>query len=341
MTKLGAGRFGVVHLEWDELTGRQQAVKYVDTTCRTALDQAFEPKAMALAEHENVVRVYHAESQGENLVIRMEYLPGGSVQDRYEGKPIPVRRALDIIEDACRGVQHLHSQGLLHRDIKPANLLIDDHDQIKVSDFGLASLVTSSRTVQDGTYVPVTPPECWADPTTMMTTAGDVYALGCTAYRLINGDVMFYGAYPLGGVFSESVIAGTFPNRRTWQPYVHDSLRRVIRRAMDPDPEKRYATPSDFRSAITRVQPQVSWGQEEDGFWIGEGTCGESWRVSLQLEEGLHIFVLKKGRKANVLREVRPARLATPNQGDVEKHAQKVMQWIAHHGRWDAKLVQR
>jgi serine/threonine protein kinase len=72
---------------------------------------------MIAAQHENVVVVYSAELEGGEPVIRMEYLPTGSVTDKYGGNPIAVADAVRMMEDACRGVEHLHVRGILHRDI--------------------------------------------------------------------------------------------------------------------------------------------------------------------------------------------------------------------------------
>lgn len=82
-------------------------------------------------------------SPGGIPVIRMEYLPAGSVADVFGGGPAPVAEALHVLEESCRGVEALHARGVLHRDLKPANLLLGDGGRIKVSDFGLACHLTN------------------------------------------------------------------------------------------------------------------------------------------------------------------------------------------------------
>lgn len=332
MTILGTGSFGVVKLEEDALTGRQYAVKYVDTSRSHSLAQYFEPKAMAIAEHENVVKVFHADVIGHELIIRMEYLPGGSVQDRYSGHPVPVRQALQVVEEACRGVHHLHSQGLLHRDIKPANLLFAEGGQIKVSDFGLAGMADDPATLREGGYLPFRPPECWEEDSYIDSPLGDVYALGGTAYRLINGDDMLYGAFPSDVSFQEAVLRGDFPDRKSWQPYVHIALRRAIVRAMHVDPQSRFSSAADFRLALTRAQPRVSWEADKDGCWVGLGIDSLRWTACLEDHDGQVTFILRRGKNSAKLREVRAERFTTSTKHKAEAHAGKVLQRVAQHG---------
>jgi serine/threonine protein kinase len=136
---LGSGYFGEVWLEHDDALDRPCAAKYVDPSrLAPALNGYAEAQAMIAGEHDNVVSVYSADMVAGAPVIRMEYLPEDSVQDKYAGVPAPVRDAVRLAEEACRGVQHLHSCGLLHRDVKPANLLLTGDGRVKVSDFGLS-----------------------------------------------------------------------------------------------------------------------------------------------------------------------------------------------------------
>jgi serine/threonine-protein kinase len=134
---LGRGFFGRVELEYDQGLNRLCAAKYIENTALT-LNDFGEAQAMELGKHDNVVQVYSAEIEGKTPVIRMEYLDGGSVADRYGRDAVPVLEALRIMEAACRGIEHIHGVGLLHRDIKPANLLLHPLHTVKVSDFGLA-----------------------------------------------------------------------------------------------------------------------------------------------------------------------------------------------------------
>ena len=141
-------------------------------------------------EHDNVVRVFSADTEAGIPVIRMEYLADGSIADRYAGDPVAVADALHVLEEACRGVETQHARGVLHRDLKPANLLIAEGGRIKVSDFGLACEAGNSAGAPPFGYTEHLPPEALAGSGAIETAQGDVYALGVTLYRLLNGDGM-------------------------------------------------------------------------------------------------------------------------------------------------------
>lgn len=224
---LGDGFFGRVELEFDEGLNRPCAAKYIENTSFT-LNDLGEAQLMELGRHDNVVQVYSAEIEGATPVIRMEYLEEGSVAGKFGRDALPVREALQIMEAACRGVEHIHRLGLLHRDIKPANLLLHPLHTVKVSDFGLAC---HSVDVESGTAIPYLahlPPEAFADGTMAITdVTGDVYALALTMYRLLNGDRV---------VRPKLDVRLPVPIEKDWKPYIHKSLRTAVTKALTPTP---------------------------------------------------------------------------------------------------------
>jgi serine/threonine protein kinase len=203
-------------------------------------------------------------------VIRMEYLPNGSVDDKHNGSPVPVEEAVRIMEDACRGISHLHAQGILHRDIKPANLLLADSGRVKVSDFGLACELADAKTAPPRSYPMHLPPETANAGTGITTIAGDIYAAGVTAYRLLNGDQTLRAVIQSGADVRDLIAKGKYPDRKLWLHHIHSSLRRVINKAMHIDPDKRYADAGTFRRALEQARPKVSW-------WPGAPVNGLGW----------------------------------------------------------------
>ena len=190
--RLGAGYFGEVWLEEDTALNRLCAAKYLNPDFLLANQNPFaEAQTMVSVEHENIVQVYSADATGDRPVIRMEYLPAGSVENAYEGKPVPVLDAISLLEEACRGIEFLHSKEVLHRDIKPANLLLSGPKRVKVGDFGLSCHAGSTTTAPPWFYTAHLPPESIDAGTGIEDFTGDVYALGVTAYRLLNGDHRF------------------------------------------------------------------------------------------------------------------------------------------------------
>ncbi|MEZ0050815.1 serine/threonine protein kinase [Mycobacterium sp. MAA66] len=267
-----------MELEFDEGLNRPCATKYITSTA-FALNDLGEAQLMELGKHDNVVQVYSAEIEGATPVIRMEYLEQGSVAAKYGREAVPVRETLQIMEAACRGVEHIHRVGLLHRDIKPANLLLHPLHTVKVSDFGLAC---HSVDVGSGATVPYLahlPPESFTDGTKAITdVTGDVYALALTTYRLLNGD----------RVIRPKLDARlSVPITKDWKPYVHKSLRSAVTKALNPHPEKRTGSAQNFRYALEKARPAVSWIEAPPGtlaprelrVWFGSALDGTDWRA--------------------------------------------------------------
>jgi serine/threonine protein kinase len=220
---LGGGFFGKVWLEMDTALGRPCAAKYLEMDFVSSSTKSFaEAQMMVAAEHDHVVAVYSAELEGKQPVIRMEYLPNGSVADNYCGNPVPVAEAIRIMEDACRGIAHLHIRGILHRDIKPANLLLTATGSVKVSDFGLSHPIANLGHASPAGYYRHVPPEAAGSGSGITSIAGDVYAAGVTAYRLLNGDQALKGIVAPGADYSGVIAKGKYPDRALWQPHIHD-----------------------------------------------------------------------------------------------------------------------
>jgi serine/threonine protein kinase len=269
---LGEGFFGKVWLEQDTGLGRPCAAKHLDPTYFSKGSNVFaEAQTMrAAGENDFVVTVYSAELENGEPIIRMEYLPNGSVDDMFSGNPVPVGEAVRIMEDACRGISHLHAQGILHRDIKPANLLLTDSGRVKVSDFGLACELADATTAPPRSYPMHLPPESANAGGGITTEAGDIYAAGVTAYRLLNGDHSLRAVIQSGADVRALIAKGKYPDRRLWLHHVHAPLRRVVNKAMHKDPDKRYADPGKFRRALEQARPRVSW-------WPTASASGLTW----------------------------------------------------------------
>jgi eukaryotic-like serine/threonine-protein kinase len=335
---LGSGYFGEVWLEEDTGLNRRCAAKYLNPA-RLPTGVAFaEAQLMLDAEHGNVVRVYSADDEAGIPVIRMEYLPDGSVADRYRGEPAPVADALHIVEEACRGVEALHSREVLHRDLKPANLLIAEGNRIKVSDFGLACEATNAAGAPPWGYTEHLPPEAVTGGGGIDTAVGDVYALGVTLYRLLNGDAMMRAlAAPTTDV-PALIAAGKYPDRAKWQLHIHDQLRRVARKAMHVDPSRRYSSASDLRHALEGIRPVMSWVPVTVAgpgmAWEATAANGDS-RCRARLgpnRQGKYLFELERQGPSGQFRASRADTLTGTSLKQALPHAASVLQRVATEG---------
>ncbi len=279
----------------------------------------------------HIVRIYSAEITPSGPEIIMEYLPGGSVEAKWGGQPAPTGDVIDVGIQACRGLEHLHSAGILHRDIKPGNLLLDAHGVVKVSDFGLSKPLGVAIDSSAIFYIRHQAPEL-QECGSVEGEASDVYALGVTLYRLLNGESS------LPDVASDVLLArarnGTYPDRGKWEPHVPKKLRKVICFAMNPDPAKRYAKARDLRLALEKARPIVAWGPqcESNGTvaWEGKSLKGEvAWEVRVS---GLGV----RGASSNLFKsiEVLKARVGRPLRKIAKETRSKLPEDQAYSEAW-------
>lgn len=295
---LGRGHFGEVWLEEDRALDRRCAAKYLNVARLPSGANPFaEAQQMLAAEHPHVVRVYSADEEAGVPVIRMEYLPDGSVTDRYGSGPLPVGLALSILTDACRGVEYLHTRGLLHRDLKPGNLLIADDGRRCVSDFGLACAQNDPLSGLPLAYLPHLPPESLSSGIIEAVT-GDVYALGVTLHRLLCGDAASMAPLQAGVALDPLVRAGSFPDRGLPGPHVHKAVRRALTKALHVDVDKRYASARELRHALEACLPAVSWGPTAGtpDAWEGEAMDGRAqwWAEVCRSKTGVWQFRVRR-----------------------------------------------
>ncbi|NMO04285.1 serine/threonine protein kinase [Gordonia sp. TBRC 11910] len=326
---LGKGAFSHVCLEHDEGLDRLVAAKYLDVDWIFSTEFT-EAQAMLLGSADNVVEVYSTDlTEAGDRVIRMEYLPNGSVADKYGRDPVPVTDALRIMEAACRGVEHIHAAGLLHRDIKPANLLLDDDHVVKVSDFGLACGTHEGADAPFGYYAHL-PPESRSSQT-ITNTVGDVYALGVTAYRLLNGDRRVRGL--LDGKPASNLTS------RDWQPYIHRSLRQAVGNALKADPSKRIATASDFRYKLEIARPLVSWhpAPDNENKWLGQHLLNASnWQAEIvppNPNGSNFTFEVRRQLRGKTFRKMGDSTGRFDSINGALSHAASVLQRIATTGK--------
>src|ERR1700680_899992 len=141
---LARGGMGVVYKAFDNVMKRQVAIKtLLDLTDQTAL-KLFQKECEDLASmaHPNIIEIFDIGQFEEDGVLRpylvMPLLPGFTLDKliRTSSQRLTVERSIDIVSQACRGLQAAHDKGLIHRDIKPSNIFVMDDDSVKIIDFG-------------------------------------------------------------------------------------------------------------------------------------------------------------------------------------------------------------
>lgn len=260
---------GEVYRATDSVLGRTVAVKMLaERHARNPDVRArFKREALAAAQlstHRNVVTVFDVGEHDDRSYIVMEYLEGGSVEDRLRAGAIDPARALDWLGEAAKGLDAAHARGIVHRDVKPANLLLDGNGSVHVTDFGIASAAGLDTLTLPGTILGtagyLAPEQARGEPATA---ASDRYALGVVAFELLTGRRPFATDTPVTEAFAH--LNADVPSAETIAPELPAGVDAALRRALAKDPADRPASAAelveDLRGAFradatpTLVQP--------------------------------------------------------------------------------------
>jgi serine/threonine protein kinase len=193
--RIGVGGMSTVHLAFDSRLERYVAIKLL--AAHLADDPSFvsrfrrEALAAARLVHPNIVQVFDFgfDAGHHQHFIVMEHVPGNSCAEILRDRGhLDVETALNIVTQACRGLEYAHRHGVIHRDVKPGNLLVSDGDAVKLADFGIARATDQSSITQVGsvlgTAAYLAPEQARGEE------AGpraDLYSLGVVTYQLISG----------------------------------------------------------------------------------------------------------------------------------------------------------
>jgi len=253
--RIAAGGMGEIYRATDVSLGRAVAVKVL--SARYALNEAirgrFTREALAAARLSGepyVVTVFDVGEHAERPYIVMEYLGGGSLEDRLrdQGAQDP-GQALDWLEQAATAIDAAHRHGVVHRDVKPGNLLLDRNGNVHVADFGIASAAGMDALTLTGTVLGtagyLAPEQAQGD---HATPASDRYALAVVAYELLSGRRPFE---------SDSITAEAAAHVHEEVPPISAlgiglpaELDAVFRRALAKDPSQRYETAAELVAAL-------------------------------------------------------------------------------------------
>ena len=152
-----------------------------------------EARAVASLAHEHVMRVFDYGEEEAGPFMALEWLPGGTLEERLRVGALPGAEAGRIATGIASGLAHLHDRGFVHRDLKPANVLFDEEGRPKLADFGLARSAVGAGTLTEagtvlGTAAYISPEQAVGEPATP---ASDVYSFGVLLFRMLTGTLPF------------------------------------------------------------------------------------------------------------------------------------------------------
>ena len=190
--RLGGGTTADVWAGTDLELDRKVAVKLLAADADVARFRR-EAQAVAALAHPNICTVYDYGEDGPRPFMVLEFLPGGSLEERLAGgEPLGDDATVRVARDLAAGLAHAHARGVVHRDLKPANVLFDGAGHAKIADFGIARMGGGSGITNPGIVLGTASylaPEQAAGETA--TAATDVYAFGVILFRMLTGRLPF------------------------------------------------------------------------------------------------------------------------------------------------------
>lgn len=255
--KLGEGGMGMVYLAKDTMIDRLVAIKQLhrnEGTEDESLGDRFMAEALALAKlnHPNITHLYSFIPKEDTYWMIMEYVEGKTLEDwLFVHKKITHQLAGSIAVQILDGLYHAHRKGIIHRDIKPANVMINDDGEVKVMDFGIARMRNAQRMTSHGKSVGTLE---YMAPEQIQGLEGDertdVYAVGNILYEMLCGNTPFHSDtdYRLMKDKLEKEPESILQEN----PSVPEKLEKIIFKALDRNPKRRYQSAREFKNAIEK-----------------------------------------------------------------------------------------
>ncbi|MFM7187825.1 MAG: protein kinase domain-containing protein [Armatimonadota bacterium] len=251
---LGSGASGVVYLAYDTLLRRQVALKEV-RAAGPELDRVLtEARLLDRLRHPSLIAVHAVDEIDGVVVIDMELIRGSNLSEVMRARnrrPLPLSEALTIAMGILDGLAHAHDHRVLHRDIKPANILIGtDGRTVKLTDFGLAELLSSSSLAGGGGTYPYMAPEDF-DETAGSDRRSDLWSVGVVVYEMVTGRRPFVVEKTRDPFAWKRVIDHTEPvHVNLLGLNIPPELDAVLTKALSKRKEDRYQDARSFRDAL-------------------------------------------------------------------------------------------
>ena len=242
---IGAGGMADVYVAQDTRLARQVAVKILrsDLARDPSFVARFRKEALAAAglNHPGIVAVYDSGEDPAPYIV-MELISGYTLRDLiHKGERVPLKRALEIGEGILAALEYSHERGIVHRDIKPANIMITDHGDVKVMDFGIAraladlgATLTSTWNIV-GTAQYLSPEQALGEVADLRS---DIYSTGCLLYEVLTGKPPFSGDTPVSIAYQH--VSGVLVAPSKIQPELPEGVDIILAVALAKKPEDRY-----------------------------------------------------------------------------------------------------
>lgn len=268
--RLGEGGMGVVYAAEDQRLGRKVAIKFLPDGAYTDPDavERFlrEARAISAINHPHICTLHDIGDVDGRQYMVMELLEGEPLKARIARGPLPLDEVLAFGAQIADALDAAHAKGIIHRDLKPANLFVTTREQVKVLDFGVAKLSDQNRVSPHadttlgsgqltmmglalGTIHYMSPEQARGE---AIDGRSDLFSLGIVLYEMATGRAPFEGA--TAAVVFEGILTKDPPAPSQVRPEIPAALDRIIMRALEKDPARRYQNAAEIRADLQQMR---------------------------------------------------------------------------------------
>jgi serine/threonine protein kinase len=253
--QIGKGGMATIFKAFQPAIDRYVAVKVLPR--ELARDPNFvkrfvhEAKAIAALEHPHILPVHDFGTADDINYMVMRYVKGGTLAD-VMGTPVPLDKVVKYVANVARALDYAHRSGVVHRDIKPSNVLIDEHGEVLLTDFGIAKIVEDSKSTQLTAAGSILGTPAYMSPEQAQGSGidgrSDIYSLGVVLYELLTGEPPYQGETPYAVVLKH--VSDPLPPPRQKNPDIPEIFERIVFKTMAKSPEDRFKTADDLARAL-------------------------------------------------------------------------------------------
>jgi tRNA A-37 threonylcarbamoyl transferase component Bud32 len=245
--QLGRGAMGIVYKGRDPKLNRMTAIKTIrfsdefDESQVENIKEHFysEAEVVARLSHTNIVTIYDVGEDLDLSYLAMEYLEGVTLE-KFTNKEnlLSIKKCIAVIAQVCDALAYAHQHDIIHRDIKPANIMMLKDGSVKVTDFGIARAITSTKTrtgIIKGTPYYMSPEQTQGNE---LNGQSDVFSLGVVFYQLLTGKLPFYGDNMAAIMYQTTSIEPEPPT--TYNPAINKPTLAILKRSLEKSRKDRY-----------------------------------------------------------------------------------------------------
>lgn len=210
-------------------------------------------------DHPNIIKIFDSTVEKDYAYIVMEYFPGATLEQYCSFQNLlPLHRVIGMVFKCAMALDYAYRQGVVHRDIKPANILVDEHDNVKITDFGLA-LNVSKKSSSDSTFIMGVGSPAYMSPEQIkgypLNQKTDLFSLGVVLFHMLTGRLPFRAKNPAQLIYK--IINTEPPLVSQINSELPEQLDTVIRKALEKDLYSRYKNGADFAKDLSAVRYKI------------------------------------------------------------------------------------